>query len=80
MSGQKITKKPKYEAPAIVPLGKLAQGTGYCAAGSSASLGYCTAGNTAEAACTGGSLAGAACTSFGVSPISACTGGGSLHT
>ena len=80
MSNRKSREKPKYETPTLVPLGNLAQGTGYCSAGSNASLGYCSAGYAAQAACTAGTLAGAACTSFGISAISACTGGGSLHT
>jgi hypothetical protein len=63
MSGNEKRTKPKYEAPTVVPLGGLARGTGYCAAGSSPSEGYCTAGIAAPSACTDGSGAvGAACT------------------
>ncbi len=68
MSNLKPKEKPKYETPTIVPLGGLAQGTGYCAPGSSADPGYCTAGHTAASACTAGVLAlGAACT-LGTTP------------
>lgn len=55
--------KPKYKAPAVVDLGALARGTGYCAPGSSADPGYCTAGFAAATACTAGTTAlTAACT------------------
>jgi hypothetical protein len=66
MSKKDEKTKPKYEAPIVVPLGELARGVGYCAAGSSASDGYCTAGVAAASACTDGSVAlAAACTSGG---------------
>ena len=35
--------KPKYEAPIVLALGGVAQGTGYCSSGSSVD-GYCSAG------------------------------------
>ena len=62
MSGNEKRPKPKYEAPVVVPLGSLAHGTGYCAAGSNAADGYCTAGVIASSACTAGGAAPAACT------------------
>ena len=61
--------KPAYEKPTVVALGGLAQGVGYCAAGSSAADGYCTAGVAAASACTAGTVALAA----------ACTAGGAPH-
>ncbi len=65
MSKKDERTKPKYEAPTVVALGELAQGLGYCAAGSSA-LEYCTAGTAAATACTAGSVAvSAACTTGG---------------
>jgi hypothetical protein len=42
-----------YESPALIPLGKLARGTGYCEGGS-AEAGNCTAGSQAGGSCQGG--------------------------
>jgi hypothetical protein len=44
MSKKNAIKKLKYESPTVVPLGELATGSGYCAAGNSAGTGYCDAG------------------------------------
>ena len=62
MPNQNDKGKPKYESPTVVPLGELAQGTGYCAAGSNTPGDYCTAGTVAGSACTAGTAAPAACT------------------
>jgi hypothetical protein len=68
MSDDEKKTKLKYEAPTVVPLGGLAQGMGYCAAGSNADSGYCTAGGVASSACTAGTTAPAACTAGGLGP------------
>ena len=69
MSDNEKKTKPKYEAPVVVPLGRLAHGTGYCRAGSSPSEGDCTAGTLAASYCTAGT-----------SPTTACTDGSLPHT
>jgi hypothetical protein len=68
MSDNEKRIKPKYEAPIVVALGGLAQGTGYCAAGSSADPGYCTAGAAAATACTDGGVALTAACTTGTAP------------
>jgi hypothetical protein len=73
MLKQEAKGKPKYESPAVVPLGEMAQGTGYCAPGSNAADSYCTAGTVAGTACTAGTGAPAACTHG--SGTGTCTGG-----
>jgi len=46
MSDNEKRAKPKYEAPTVVPLGRLAKGAGaYCTAGTAAIPGYCSAGS-----------------------------------
>ena len=74
MSDNEKRAKPKYEAPIVLPLGGLAQGTGYCRAGSSPSEGDCTSGIIAPSYCTAGPGAATACTS-GVGAKAACTDG-----
>lgn len=68
MSENEKRTKPKYEAPIVVALGGLAQGTGYCEPGSIAPIGYCTAGGAAASACTAGGTAPAACTAGTAGP------------
>jgi hypothetical protein len=69
MSDNEKRTKPKYEAPTVVPLGELAQGTGYCSAGSvvdgycsagfAASGGYCEAGTVVSGYCRAGTFGSA---------------------
>jgi hypothetical protein len=48
MSDNEKRTKPKYEAPIVVPLGELAQGTGYCKDGTNAAPEYCSTGGVAS--------------------------------
>ena len=75
MSKKNASKKPKYESPTVVPLGELAQGSGYCRAGSHPSTGDCTGGIMALSYCTdAGVNAGTACTAGPAAPTD-CTAG-----
>jgi len=66
--------KPKYETPIIVTLGRRAQGTGACTAGSGDTE-TCTAGPLAQTACTDGLTNNGATCSAGGSASPTCTGG-----
>jgi hypothetical protein len=57
MSDNEKRTKPKYETPLVVPLGGLAQGSGYCEAGSGDTTTYCTAGGINTTACSAGPMA-----------------------
>ena len=56
-------KKPKYEAPAVIPLGKLAAGLGQSCTSGSIAQGACNVGGAAGPQhCSSGNNAGLSCT------------------
>jgi hypothetical protein len=74
MSEQAVPKNA-YQSPIVMDLGRLARGSGYCAAGSSPATDYCEAGILASGGyCTAGTFPGTACTE-GISASTACTAG-----
>lgn len=74
MSEQKLKRKPRYETPTVVPLGKLARAAGACVAGSGDAT-DCTAGGLAQNACTAGPTNNGATCSAGGSAAPTCTAG-----
>jgi|GEM_PF-4842097 hypothetical protein len=54
MNKKEKAEKLTYESPALIPLGELAKGAGYCEGGSTES-GSCKAGSSAGGYCEGGS-------------------------
>jgi hypothetical protein len=79
MSDDEKRKKPKYEAPTIVALGGLAQGTGQCTSGAGVS-GYCQSGSNpsgVDSYCKDGSSATGYCSIGNFATGSYCTTGNS---